>query len=148
VDRVTFVEMCDARLRLVRAEADMTQDAMAYAIGMSKKTLVDIEKGRRTLGWSGAVALCACFPNSQVLAAAFDGSPLGILPVMARDGAPVPTPASGGLWWETVASNESYIIEQNTISQHYRLLTHDRTWVAASFDIDDLMPTFNSIERD
>ena len=142
--RTDFIATCDAKLRLVRAEADLTQDEMAYALGISKKTLVDIEKERRSLGWSGAVVLCTVFPASGVIAAAFGGSPAEMIPALARIGQAVPrSESSGNPWWEVVADNGSFMIEQNLISQHYRLLTSDRTKVAASFDIDDLIPIFN-----
>ena len=147
--REDFIAACDAKLRLVRTEADLTQESMAYALGISKKTLVDIEKGRRTLGWTGAVALCSVFPGSEVIAAAFGGSPAEMIPALARAGQPVPAPeSSGNPWWEVVADNGVFIIEQNVISQHYRLLTRDRTKVAASFDINDLVPVFNGPSKE
>ena len=140
--RDEFIAVCDEKLRLVRAEADLTQEHMAHAVGISKKTLVDIEKGRRSLGWSGAVTLCAVFTSSSVLADTFGGSPVEMVPTLARTGESSPE-ASSGPWWETVATNDNFIIEQNTISQHYRLLTQDRRKVGASFDIDDLMAVFS-----
>jgi len=146
--RAEFIATCDEKLRLVRAEAELTQDQMAYAIGISKKTLVDIEKGRRTLGWTGAVALVAVFPRSSVLRAALGESNWDMIPLLAR-AAPAAQPSpSGSPWWERVAQNDRFIIEQNTISQHYRLLARDRTKVAASFDIDDLLPLFNAQSRE
>ena len=139
-----FIATCDVKLRLVRTEANLTQEEMAYALGISKKTLVDIEKGRRTLGWTGAVALCSVFPASEVIASAFGGSPGEMIPALAHAGQPVASPASTpNPWWEVVADNGTFIIEQNVISQHYRLLFHDRTKIAASFDLDDLIPLFN-----
>ncbi|MCL1841017.1 MAG: helix-turn-helix domain-containing protein [Propionibacteriaceae bacterium] len=147
--REDFIAACDARLRLVRTEATLTQEEMAYALGISKKTLVDIEKGRRSLGWTGAVAMCAVFPTSEVIAAVFGGPPADMIPVLAHAGQPAAHPeAAGNPWWEIVADNGSFIIEQNTISQHYRLLTKERVKVAASFDIDDLIPVFNGQSKE
>ena len=139
--REEFIAVCDAKLRLVRAEADLTQEQMAYAVGLSKKTLVDIEKGRRSLGWSGAVTLCAVFASSSVLGDTFGGSPVEVVPHLAHTGASHHE-LPGGPWWEVIATNDDFILEQNTISLHYRLLTKDRAKVGASFDIDDLMPAF------
>ena len=148
-DRTDFVAACDSHLRLVRVEADLTQDQMAIAIGISKKTLVDIEKGRRTLGWTGAVALCAVFPASGVLASVLGDDPVRLVPALARVGEPAARPAAtGGPWWEVVAENDTYIIEQNTISQHYRLLARDRTRIAASFDMADLLPVFTGQSKE
>ncbi len=52
--REEFIQMMDEREKLIRTEYGLTQDKMAIALGISKKTLVEIEKGRRTLGWTGA----------------------------------------------------------------------------------------------
>ena len=147
--REDFVATCDLKLRLVRTEADLTQEEMGYALGISKKTLIDIEKGRRSLGWTGAVALCAVFPASDVISSAFGGPPAEMIPGLARAGQPAPSSqATGNPWWERIADNGQFTIEQNVISQHYRLLAHDRTKIAASFDIDDLIPIFNAQSKE
>jgi len=147
--RDSFIAACDARLRLVRAEADLTQEAMAYALGISKKTLVDIEKGRRTLGWTGAVALTTVFPDSEILAAAFGGPPSEMIAALARVDQPPPArERAGNPWWQVIADNGVFIIEQNIVSQHYRLLTNERVKVTASFDIDDLVPLFNGQSKE
>ena len=51
-----FLDLMDSKLKLIRTEYCLTQDKMAAVIGLSKKTLVEIEKGRRSLSWSAAVA--------------------------------------------------------------------------------------------
>lgn len=56
MDRDTFVDCMNRQLKLVRTEYGFTQEAMARALGLSKKTLVEIEKGRSSLGWMGAAA--------------------------------------------------------------------------------------------
>ena len=45
--RETFVAELDRQVKLVRTEYGFTQDVMARVLGISKKTLVEIEKGRR-----------------------------------------------------------------------------------------------------
>ena len=46
---------------------------MAAVLGISKKTLVEIEKGRSSLGWTGAAAFAAIFRESGILQAQFGG---------------------------------------------------------------------------
>ena len=130
---------------------------MATAIGISKKTLVDIEKGRRSLGWTGSVALVCLFGAGRVLTSVFGPEPVTLLwPMLAEDG-DVPRASellvgggddaqdgrSGNRWWQVVAKNASYTIEQNIVSQHYRLLDAAGVRLASAFDIDELMPVFN-----
>jgi len=63
-----FVESLDQQVKQVRTEYGFTQSEMAKVLGLSKKTLVEIEKSRSSLGWTGAVALCTLFSESRVLA--------------------------------------------------------------------------------
>ena len=67
MDRTTFIAQMDRHLKLVRTEFGCTQEVMARMLGISKKTLVEIEKGRSSLGWTGAVAFVTLFGESQVL---------------------------------------------------------------------------------
>jgi len=104
--RDQFVAICDDKLKLVRVEAGLTQEAMAHTIGLSKKTLVDIEKGRRSLGWTGAVALTAIFQDSDIIAATFGGPPTEIILALAADTAVFHRRAVRGspVWWTPATS--------------------------------------------
>jgi DNA-binding XRE family transcriptional regulator len=44
MDRQTFTDLIQTKFKMVRIEAGYTQDTMAQTIGLSKKTLVQIEK--------------------------------------------------------------------------------------------------------
>ena len=57
LDREDFIKTCNSKLKLVRTEFSFSQDKMAVMLGISKKTLVEIEKGRSSLGWSGSIVL-------------------------------------------------------------------------------------------
>jgi DNA-binding XRE family transcriptional regulator len=48
---------------------------MAEIQGISKKTLVQIEKGRQEAGWSQVVAVWALFQESQILQHVLGGDP-------------------------------------------------------------------------
>ncbi|MCL2137363.1 MAG: helix-turn-helix domain-containing protein [Coriobacteriia bacterium] len=145
IDRETFINLCDTNLKLVRTEYGLTQDEMAFIIGISKKTLVDIEKGRRSLGWMGSVALCHIFQDSDVIAGVFGGQPTDIVMTLAFTGRPIryPSVTSKKAWWTVLYENEQFVIEQNIISQHFRLLTKDGRRVLSSFDLDEVLPIFN-----
>jgi len=143
--RDEFVATCNDKLKLVRVEFGLTQEAMAYTIGLSKKTLVDIEKGRRTLGWMGAVALCSIFQDSDVIASTFGGVPTDMILALAADAKVFQhrTVHGSRVWWTPIAQNDRYTIQQNVISQHYRLIDANKMRVASAFSLDDLLPIFN-----
>ncbi|MCI5574518.1 MAG: hypothetical protein MR379_02960 [Clostridiales bacterium] len=137
---------------------------MAHELGISKKTLIGIEKGRSSLGWTGSAALCLLFGDSPTLRRELSGDPLRTaaelrghtppeppaptpakgennlaFPAPAPDGAPaaeVP-PASSPLW-RTVARLGRFTAEQNMISEHYRLLDPSGRRVFASFDYPEV----------
>jgi len=77
--RTEFILKVSDKLKLIRIERDYTQDKMAEILGLSKKTLVQIEKGRSVLGWAGAVTLCTIFRDSEVLEMTFGGNPQDII---------------------------------------------------------------------
>ena len=68
-----FAAALDSALKAVRKEYGFTQEKMAAVLGISKKTLVEIEKGRSSLGWTGAAAFAAIFRESGILQAQFGG---------------------------------------------------------------------------
>ncbi len=150
MDKSEFVSLCDAKIKLVRAEYSLSQDKMALMLGISKKTLVEIEKGRSSLGWTGSVALCSIFENSEIIAAVFGGRPNDIILALAWNGSePVyPKTLGGRVWWQTIVENKRYIIQQHILFQHFRLLTADGRRIASSFVLEDLKKQFNKIESE
>ncbi len=144
MDKREFIEICDAKAKLVRTEYSLSQDKMALMLGISKKTLVEIEKGRSSLGWTGSVALCSIFGNSEVIAGVFGGRPNDIILALAWNGSEpaYPRTMGGRVWWQTIMENDRYTIQQNILSQHFRLLTADGRRVASSFVLEDLTGLF------
>jgi DNA-binding XRE family transcriptional regulator len=144
------VGICDAKVKLVRTEFGFTQEKMANVLGISKKTLVEIEKDRKSLGWTTSVALCSIFNESDILSSSFGGKTTDIIFALAFEGEqPRYTKTLGGkVWWMNTHENKAFIIQQNIISQHYRLLTKDRRRVSSSFKLEDLLPLFNSEQED
>ena len=137
---------------------------MAHELGISKKTLIGIEKGRSSLGWTGSAALCLLFGDSPTLRRELSGDPMRTaaelrghtppeppaptpakgennfaFPAPAPDGAPAAEapPASSPLW-RTVARLGRFTAEQNMISEHYRLLDPSGRRVFASFDYPEV----------
>lgn len=140
LDREEFVNVCNSKLKLVRTEFSLSQEKMSLMLGISKKTLVEIEKGRSSLGWSGSVVLCSIFCESQIIRDTFGVDPAEIIRMIAFEKSePNYRHANTKrIWWQTVLQNDKYLIEQNIVSQHYRLLTIDGKIVASSFNIDEL----------
>ena len=146
MNKQDFISVCDTKVKLVRTEYALSQDKMAFMLGISKKTLVEIEKGRSSLGWTGSVALCTIFEESDVIAGVFGGRPHDMILALAWNGSePIyPHTMGGRIWWQTIMENKDYTIQQNILSQHYRLLTADGRRVASSFVLEDLMRLYTA----
>ena len=148
--RDEYIQRADTQLKLVRTEYELTQDEMAACIGISKKTLVGVEKGRGSLGWTGAVALCSLFSQSSVLQNTFGGDMQDILKALAfeRVQPKYPKTMGGRVWWEETEQGSGWHIQRNLISRHYRVLTDDDRHVFSSFDLDAARAAAAEYERE
>lgn len=138
MNRSEFIAKLDEKVKLIRNEKGFTQDRMAEIIGISKKTLVQIEKGRASLGWTSTVAVCTLFKDSEVLQMTFGGEPLDIILSLAFESyeGNYDTTMGGKVWWRDIEAEGSYKIQQNIISKHYRILDKQDRRICSSFDID------------
>lgn len=146
--REEFVAELDRQVKLVRTEYGFNQEIMARVLGISKKTLVEIEKGRSSLGWTGAVALCAIFSGSQVLSGLLGGEAGDMVRALAfQDLRPTyPKTMGGKVWWRFVETVGPYTIQQNILSQHYRALDREDGRVCSSFDLKEIRQRLRELE--
>ncbi|SMB79475.1 DNA-binding transcriptional regulator, XRE-family HTH domain [Desulfonispora thiosulfatigenes DSM 11270] len=138
MDRNAFIKIIDTNLKLIRNESNFTQDKMAETIGISKKTLVQIEKERASLGWMGAVAVASIFKNSKIMQMNFGGDVEDIILSLAfkKYELDYENTLGGKVWWRDVEKCNNYKIQQNIISNHYRILNEQNKRISSSFDLD------------
>lgn len=134
--REEIIKMVSEKLRLIRTEAGYTQDKMAEIIGVSKKTLVQIEKGRVLANWSTAVSICALFRETETVQFLFGSEPLEVLETVAREGIDYPkTKTLGGrIWWRVLSRKNGFVMQQNILSKHFRILDEENYRIFSSFD--------------
>ncbi|WP_438433636.1 helix-turn-helix transcriptional regulator [Gorillibacterium sp. sgz500922] len=142
-----FIQRIDEKVKLVRTEYGYSQDRMAELLGMSKKTLVQIEKGRSSLGWMGAVALCSLFGRSEILSMSFGGPPVDIVMALAfgETERHYPKTMGGKVWWTDVSKEGHFKIQKNMISQHFRLLDGGNRRICSSFDYESVKVRLNEL---
>ncbi|AFM41131.1 putative transcriptional regulator [Desulfosporosinus acidiphilus SJ4] len=135
-----FIKNLDQKLKLIRTEFNYSQDKMAEILGVSKKTLVQIEKGRSTLGWMGAVTLCTIFEKSEILTLMFGGQPKEVILAFAFNSTEqdYPKTLGGRVWWEEVEASFGYKLQKNLITQHYRILDSQDRRICSSFELDQM----------
>jgi len=124
------------KLRLIRTEAGYTQDKMAEILGISKKTLVQIEKGRVNANWPTVVTICALFRDTETVQYLFGNEPLEVLVTIVRDGIDYRKEKTlgGKVWWRELSRKNGFILQQNILSQHFRILDDEYFRIFSSMD--------------
>lgn len=129
--REDIVALLSERLKLVRTEFGFSQQDMAYILGLSKKTLLEIEKGRNQLSWTASVALVAIFSHSDIIRNGVGDEPLEVIRTMVLSNLDTPREKTlgGRVWWREIISNDSFRVQQNLVSGHFRILDlQNRRW--------------------
>ncbi|MBV7273581.1 helix-turn-helix domain-containing protein [Clostridium sp. PL3] len=148
--RAEFIEKVTSKLKLIRNERNYTQDKMAEILGVSKKTLVQIEKGRGSLGWSGAVVVCSLFKDSEVLQMILGEDLEDIIISLAfgkSEGSYMRT-MGGKVWWKDVEEKGNYKVQQNIISGHYRIIDEENKRICSSFEEDYIRLRIDELYND
>lgn len=124
MNKEQLIELISGKIRLIRLEKGYSQEKMADIMGISKKTLIQIEKGRTLSGWTNVIAVCALFRDSEILRSALGDEPLEIVETIAHNGIDRPRDRSmgGRVWWQEIDIKGNFRLQQNVISQHYRIL--------------------------
>ncbi len=139
------------KIRLIRAEVGYNQDKMAEIIGLSKKTLVQIEKGRAKANWATVVTVCALFRETETVQSLFGSEPLEVLETIARNGIGYQKGKTfgGKIWWREIVKDKhkQFILQQNILSLHYRILDQNFYRVFSSFDEQAARDCFAELTR-
>ena len=147
--RIEFIKKVDEKVRLIRAEKGYTQDKMAETLGISKKTLVQVEKERGSLGWAVAIAVCIIFSDSEILQLTFGGDVEDIIISLSfsnKERKYIPT-LGGRIWWKDIETKSGYTIQQNIISNHYRILDTTHRRICCSFELEYINKRFKELDN-
>jgi len=136
MNRSEFIDLVDKKIKLVRTEMDFSQEKMAEILGISKKTLIQVEKGRSSLGWTTAVTVCTIFKENEILESTFGGDLTYLIQSLAFHGynKEYSKTLGGKIWWRDIKASGNYKIQQNIISNHFRILNNDDRRICSSLD--------------
>lgn len=145
--REEIIRRVSEKMQLIRTEAGYTQDKMAEIIGLSKKTLVQIEKGRINASWSTVVTVCALFRETEMVQFLLGNDPLEVLETIAHKGMDYRKQKTlgGKVWWREMTQKNGYILQQNIISSHYRILDPEHYRIYSSFDEKQAISCFEEL---
>ncbi|MBM7619338.1 DNA-binding XRE family transcriptional regulator [Bacillus tianshenii] len=150
MNQVETIHLISNKLKLIRIEYNYTQDKMAEILGISKKTLVQIEKGRNSASWTLTVAACALFRESEILTSVLGPDPLEVIETIAHEkiDSPKDKTMGGKVWWKEMEVSGKFRLQQNVISQHFRILDDfDFRWYS-SFNREDAVQRIIELSND
>lgn len=147
MNREQVIELISSKIRLIRLERGYSQDKMSEILGISKKTLVQIEKGRILSGWTIVVAVCSLFRDSEVLQSILGDVPLEVIETIAHNGInrPKDKTMGGRIWWKEIDKKGSFRLQQNLVSQHYRIIDDQQFRWFSSFDKQEALMRLNEL---
>jgi DNA-binding XRE family transcriptional regulator len=147
MNRQDAIELISKQFKLVRTEYNFSQEEMTEILGLSKKTLVQIEKGRQYSSWSHIIALCAMFQDSVILQNTLGGNPLEVLQTIAFNyyDWDKPKTLGGKVWWIEKEKENGFVLQQNIISRYYRILDQENYRWFSSFDWEFIYQQFQKI---
>ena len=149
MDKTMLIDIVSERLRLIRNEYHLSQDKMSEAIGVSKKTLVQIEKERIKASWSTVLSVCAVFRKSEVLQMSLGDDPLHLLDAINFEQMILPKKLTGGgkMFWKTVHQEGKFKVQKNMLSGHYRLIDGNQSRWISSFNKDHVLTQLEDLVR-
>lgn len=150
MNKETVIALISKNVRLIRLEKGYSQEKMSTVLGISKKTLVQVEKERTSIGWTNAVVVCALFKDSQILEHILGEEPFEVIETLAHDGMNTPKVKTlgGKMFWNEIAKKGKFRVQQNVISQHYRILDDsDYRWYS-TFEEEEVMNRFHELTNE
>jgi DNA-binding XRE family transcriptional regulator len=148
--KAEIIEVVSKKIKLIRIESNYTQDKMAEVLGISKKTLVQIEKGRIPASWTLIVATCALFRESLTLTSVMGADPLEVIETVAHDRIDKQREKTlgGKVWWKDITLTGSFRLQQNVISLHYRILDQENFRWFSSFSKEEATQRLDELLRE
>lgn len=149
LDREHVTDIVTEKLKLIRTESKYTQDKMAEILGISKKTLVQIEKGRISAGWTTTVAICALFRESCILQNEFGGDPMDVIELTAHKVIIRQNEKTMGgyIWWRNIEAFNGYRLQQNVLSNHYRIIDDENYRLFSSFEKEVIREKWSALKQ-
>lgn len=150
MNKETVIDLISKNVRLIRLDRGYSQEKMATVLGISKKTLVQVEKERTSIGWTNAVVVCALFKDSQILKHILGEEPFEVIETLAHDGMNTPKVKTlgGKMFWNEIAKKGKFRVQQNMISQHFRILDDSEYRWYSTFEEEDVMNRFHELTNE
>ena len=149
MDRDFIIQIISENLKNLRRESHYTQDKMAEIVGVSKKSIIQIEKGRVLADWTTTIAICAVFRESMILHKIFGGDPLEIIEMTVQDVniRPQEKTMGGHIMWKNITVYKGFKLQRNVISKHFRILDEENYRLISTFNEEVAHEMWQDIQK-
>ncbi|MDN4493467.1 helix-turn-helix transcriptional regulator [Ureibacillus aquaedulcis] len=149
MDRDFIIQIVSDNLKILRKENCYTQDKMAEIVGVTKKTIIQVEKGRALADWTTTIAICALFRESKLLRKHFGGDPIEIIELTVQDVTirPQEKTLGGHIMWKNIDEYKGFKLQRNLISKHFRILDEENYRLFSTFDAEVAQEMWKDIEK-
>lgn len=136
-----LIDIVSQRIRLIRLEKEFSQEEMSKILGISKKTLIQIEKGRAVASWNVVVTCVAFFEQSETLQNGLGEDSLEVVRLVTFNHIeePVMKTLGGKIWWKEVERRKGFRLQQNVVTQHFRIIDDSNYRWFSSFELEEAM---------
>lgn len=144
-----LIDIVSQKIRLIRLENELSQEEMSKVLGISKKTLIQIEKGRVAAGWNVVVTCVALFEQSEILRNGLGDDGLEVVRLVTFNNIeqPVMRTMGGKIWWKEVEKRGEFKLQQNVVSQHYRIIDDSNYRWFSSFELEEAVLHLKYLEK-
>ncbi|MDI7742089.1 helix-turn-helix domain-containing protein [Lysinibacillus fusiformis] len=149
MDRDFIIQIVSENVKLLRKENHYTQDKMAEIVGISKKTITQLERGKALADWTTTIAICAVFRDSAILHKHFGGDPMEIIELTIQDVniRPQEKTMGGHIMWKNLTEYKGFKLQRNLISKHFRILDEENYRLISTFDEEVANEMWNDIQK-
>ncbi|WP_033542751.1 helix-turn-helix transcriptional regulator [Planococcus sp. CAU13] len=144
-----LIDIVSQKIRLIRLEKELSQEEMSKILGISKKTLIQIEKGRVAASWNVVVTCVALFEQSEILRNGLGDDGLEVVRLVTFNNIeqPVMKTMGGKIWWKEVEKRGEFKLQQNVVSQHFRIIDESNYRWFSSFEQEEAMLHLKYLEK-
>lgn len=144
-----LVDIVSQKIRLIRLEKEFSQEEMSKILGISKKTLIQIEKGRVAAGWNVVVTCVALFEQSEILRNGLGDDGLEVVRLVTFNNIEQPSMKTmgGKIWWKEIEKRGEFKLQQNVVSQHFRIIDESNYRWFSSFELEEAMLHLKYLEK-
>ncbi len=147
MDKVSLISLISSNFKVIRSESDLSQNEMAEQLGISKKTLIEIEKGRTKASWTVVVAVSSIFSNSRILRNLLGDKPYELVKLIVNANDESLDVHHDKLFWNLYLDEEDFIIYKNIICEHYKIEDSKHRRIFSSFSIKETMDKLEELRE-